>query len=95
MEGNLGDPITCTRGTEIIEPLALAEKIESGELTPQTWRDYCDRCGISALRLASMVPGPTESDDAGHLNEDLLCGHCGIEVTPSGLGLCPFCGQRL
>ena len=55
MQGELGDPITCTRGEEVLEPLALIAKFESGELTPDAWRDYCDHLGISALRLAPAI----------------------------------------
>ena len=95
MEGDLGVAITCTCGTEVIEPLAISAKIESGELTPQTWRDYCDRSGISALPLAPMLTGQAESTGADDPSEILLCGRCKIEVTPTGLGLCPICGQRL
>jgi hypothetical protein len=66
MQGDLGDPITCTREAETIEPFALVAKFQSGELTPDVWRDYCERLGISAVRLSSeqssggQVPSGTD-----------------------------------
>ena len=34
MRGDLGDPVTCAREAETIEPFALVAKFQSGELTP-------------------------------------------------------------
>jgi hypothetical protein len=52
MCSDLGDPITCTREGEAIEPFALVAKLQSGDLTPEAWRDCCERLGISALALS-------------------------------------------
>jgi hypothetical protein len=67
MRGDLGDPITCTREAETIEPFALVAKFQSGELTPEAWRDWCERLGISALALSGAQGSQTvqsESDAA-------------------------------
>ena len=52
MEGDPGDPITCTRDGETLMPLVLVKQFESGEVTPEAWCEQCKRLGISALRLA-------------------------------------------
>ena len=52
LEGSVGEPIVCIREAEVLEPFALVAKFESGELSPQAWREQCDRLGISALPLA-------------------------------------------
>jgi hypothetical protein len=52
MEGDPGDPITCARGAERLEPMTMTAKFASGDVSPQAWREYCDGLGISALRLA-------------------------------------------
>ena len=67
MQGDLGDPITCAREAETIEPFALVAKFQSGELTPEAWRDWCERLSISALALSGAQGSQTvqaESDAA-------------------------------
>jgi len=51
LSGDLGDPIMCTRGEDAIEPFDLPNKFLSGEITPEAWRESCDRLNVSALRL--------------------------------------------
>jgi hypothetical protein len=64
MKRDPGGPITCIREefwslserAEVLEPLKVVAMFESGELSPQAWRELCDRLGISALRLALSMP---------------------------------------
>ena len=56
MQGELGDPITCTHGREVLEPLAQVAKFESEELATGVWHEYCDRLGIGALSLVPASP---------------------------------------
>ena len=51
LEGDLGEPITFVRETERLDPFGLAARLESGEQTPDSWREYCDRLGIAQLPL--------------------------------------------
>jgi hypothetical protein len=98
--GDLGDPVTCTREAETIEPFALMAKFQSAELTPEAWRNWCaetwhlgaSRCrGRRVLKQYSrraMPPHPElVSERQGLADSELST--CDTRVLPAGDGLCP------
>lgn len=103
MRGDLGDPITCTREGETIEPFDLVAKLQSGDLTPEAWGDFCERFSISALALSGaggLQTAQSESDGiasprAGQVSGRALpiqtCPTCGTRILPTSEGLCPSC----
>lgn len=104
MRGDLGDPITCTREAETIEPFSLLAKLESVELTPEAWQEYCERLGISSIPLcgeqssqerAARSDGGVIFSQTGELRGASLkiqtCSACGTRVLPTSDGLCPSC----
>ena len=55
LNGDLGDPVSCTREGERLEPFGAIAKFVSGELTAEAWRTECDRLGIATLPLVPAV----------------------------------------
>jgi len=97
MQGDLGDPITCAREAETIEPFALVAKFQSGELTPEARRigardlaSRRSRCrGRRVLKQCSrraMPPHPKLVRERQAL-PDLPT--CDTRVLPAGDGLYP------
>ena len=99
MRGDLGDPVTCAREAETIEPFALVAKFQSGELTPEARRigardlaSRRSRCrGRRVLKQCSrraMPPHPKlVSEQPGLADSDLPT--CDTRVLPAGDGLYP------
>lgn len=56
--GDLGDPISCRRGEEHIEPFVLLQKFANKELPTGDWVERCQRLGVSDLPLAAQNAVP-------------------------------------
>ena len=55
----LGEPVVCQSGSQRIEPFAEIERLGSGELSADEWRNRCTELGIAELRLgATGAPAP-------------------------------------
>jgi Zn-dependent protease with chaperone function len=52
LKGDLGDPVTCSRGPDALAPFDLAGQIASGKMSLDAWWERCTRLGIAALPLA-------------------------------------------
>jgi heat shock protein HtpX len=48
----VGEPVVCERGPHRVEPFGEVERLGSGELTAEKWRERCSELGIADLRLA-------------------------------------------
>jgi heat shock protein HtpX len=50
-----GKPFACRRGAAILEPLSIVQRLASGELSRDGWRQECAALGIAN---ASLAPSP-------------------------------------
>lgn len=51
VQGDLADPISCTRGGESIEPFTILDRYQSADTPLEEWQDQCIRLGIASLPL--------------------------------------------